>query len=101
MFTFTLLHSAISDDAEDLYWNNSAWNHGIYEILAQLHILSSIITYEKRIQSVEGSNTIDKIKQPMEDLVTESSANVQFTLQGKQHSWSLTESLIITQIMPA
>ena len=27
--------------------------------------------YEKRIQSVEGSNTIDKIKQPMEDLVKE------------------------------
>ena len=39
--------------------------------------------YEKRIQSVEGSSTIDKIKQPMEDLVKESSANMQFTLRGK------------------
>lgn len=51
--------------------------------------------YEKQMQSVEGSSTIDKIKQPMEDLVKESSANMQFTLRGKPHSWSLTESLII------
>ena len=40
MFTFTLLYSAITDDAEDLYANKSGWNHGINEILAKLRAKS-------------------------------------------------------------
>ena len=76
MFTSTLLHSVITDDAEDLYSNNSDWNHGINEILDKLHILRSIITYEKRIQLAEGSGTTGKIKQPTEDFVADNCATV-------------------------
>ena len=76
MFTSTLLYSATTDDAEDLYSNNSDWNHGINEILDKLHILRSIITYEKRIQSAEGSGTTGKIKQPTEDFVADNCATV-------------------------
>ena len=76
MFTSTLLHSVITDDAEDLYSNNSDWNHGINKILDKLHILRSIIMYEKRIQLAEGSGTTGKIKQPTEDFVADNCATV-------------------------
>ncbi|CAH3130398.1 unnamed protein product [Pocillopora meandrina] len=42
----------------------------------KLHILRSIITYEKLIQSAEGSGTTGKIKQPTEDFVADNCATV-------------------------
>ena len=70
MFTFTLLYSAITDDAEDLYSNKSGWNHGINEILAKLH---AKIEYNRRRLPVRLAS---KIKQPMEDLVADNWATV-------------------------